>query len=423
MEDRTGETRTPARAGRPPDYGSVAIRTARGILVAALLCFLLITFLNLLTLGPDPYVMTRAVICMISVFALQLVHSAPGMAAAPTRTKVLTLGAQGLLTFLPLVWFGMYWGSMAGFFAGSLLVLLPPRAGWTLYAITALTMVLPAIAAHRSVGVVIYEVETTALTGLVVYGLSRLTSLVDQLHKARADLARLAVSNEQLRFSRDLHDLLGYSLSAVSLKTELVRRLIPTNPQRACEEVDEVLVISRQALADVRRVASGYREMSLTSELASAESVLASADVEVTIDAGDDIARLGQTTSTVLATVLREGVTNLLRHSKAERCWISAKIEGGLVRLSIVNDGLVHGPHLPSPHSGSGLGNLERRLEGIGGRLIRQRLADAGDTDVFHLTAEAPLRETPCEGHCPAAAAGHLEQPPAGRYGRADNVA
>lgn len=423
MEDRTGETRTPARAGRPPDYGSVAIRTARGILVAALLSFLLITFLNLLSQSPSPYVMTRAVICMILVFGLQLVHSAPGMTGARPRTKVLTLTAQGLLTFLPLIWFGVYWGSMAGFFAGSLLMLLPPRAGWTLYSIIALSMLVPGIASGRNATFVVYLVETTALTGLVVYGLSRLTSLVDQLHKARADLARLAVSNEQLRFSRDLHDLLGYSLSAVSLKTELIRRLIPTNPQRACEEVDEVLVISRQALADVRRVASGYREMSLISELASAESVLASADVEVTVDAGDDIERLGQMTSTVLATVLREGVTNLLRHSKAERCWISAKIEGGVVRLSVVNDGLVHGPHLPSPHSGSGLGNLERRLEGIGGRLIRQRLPDPGDSDVFHLTAEAPLREAPCEGHCPAAAAGHEEPPQAGRYGREDNVA
>jgi two-component system sensor histidine kinase DesK len=396
----------------------VATRTARGILLAALVCYLGITFLNLLSLSLDGYALTRAVICLTLVFLLQLVHSASCMTAASMRTKMLTLAAQGVLSYLPLIWFGVFWGAMAGFFAGSLLVLLPAAAGWTLYGMTALSMIIPAVLDGRNGVDTAYLVQTTALTGLVVYGLVRLTSLVEQLHKARADLARLAVSNEQLRFSRDLHDLLGYSLSAVSLKNELIRRLIPTNPHRACEEVDEVLVISRQALADVRRVASGYREMSLSSELISAESVLAAADVSVTVDTQDAIGRLGLVTSTVLATVLREGVTNLLRHSNASSCWISARIEGDVVRLSIVNDGLVYGPHLPSPHSGSGLGNLERRLEGIGGRLIRQRLPDACDTGVFRLTAEAPAREAR-SGHSHAGVITKEEQP----YGRTDNVA
>ncbi|MFE5026342.1 sensor histidine kinase [Streptomyces sp. NPDC056656] len=370
----------------------MATRTARGILLAALVCYLGITFLNILSLSLDAYDLTRAVVCLMLVFLLQLVHSAPGISKARMRTKMLTLAAQGVLSYLPLIWFGVFWGSMAGFFAGSLLLVLPTAAGWTLYGLTALSMIIPGVLDDRGVIDTVYLAQTTALTGLVVYGLSRLTSLVDQLHKARTDLARLAVSNEQLRFSRDLHDLLGYSLSAVSLKNELIRRLIPTNPHRACEEVDEVLVISRQALADVRRVASGYREMSLSSELTSAESVLTAADVSVTVDTQDDIERLGLTTSTVLATVLREGVTNLLRHSKASRCWISARIEGDVVRLAIANDGLV-GSHLRSPHTGSGLGNLERRLEDIGGRLITQRLPDASDTDLFRLTAETPMRE------------------------------
>ncbi|MFD3536652.1 sensor histidine kinase [Streptomyces sp. NPDC058664] len=370
----------------------MATRTARGVLLAALGCYLGITFLHILSLSLGPYDLTRAVLCLTLVFLLQLVHSAPKISAARTRTKMLTLTAQGVLSYLPLVWFGVYWGAMAGFFAGSLLLVLRPAAGWTLYGLTALSMVVPGVLYDRGVIDTVYLAQTTALTGLVVYGLSRLTSLVDQLHRARADLARLAVSNEQLRFSRDLHDLLGYSLSAVTLKSELIRRLIPANPHRACEEVDEVLVISRQALADVRRVASGYREMSLGSELTSAESVLAAADVSVTVDAQDAIEGLGLMTSTVLATVLREGVTNLLRHSKASRCWISAGIEDDVVRLSIVNDGLV-GSQLRSPHSGSGLGNLERRLEDIGGRLTAQRLFDAAETDLFRLTAETPLRE------------------------------
>ncbi|MFC8147362.1 sensor histidine kinase [Streptomyces paradoxus] len=396
----------------------MAARTARGILIASLLCFLVITLLNILSAPHDAYDLPLLLTCLLLLFVLQLVHSAPSAAAAPTRTKMLTLAAQGVLTYLPFVWLGVFWGAMAGFFAASLLLLLPPRAGWTLYGLTVLSLLIPATVDGRGAVDTFYMCQSTALTGLVIYGLSRLTSLVDQLHRARADLARLAVSNEQLRFARDLHDLLGYSLSAVSLKNELIRRLIPTNPYRACEEVDEVLVISRQALADVRRVATGYREMSLRSELTSAESVLAAAGVSVTVDVEEAIEHLPPATSTVLATVLREGVTNLLRHSKASYCLISARIEEDFARLTIANDGLVLGHHPPAQHSGSGLGNLERRVEDIGGRLLVRRIPGAGDTDEFRLIAEAPVREAKAPNLDAGDIAGE-ERP----YDRTDSVA
>jgi two-component system sensor histidine kinase DesK len=412
--DGTDPNMSPPPTGSPQDQSGVARRTAQAVLVAALVCYLGITFLNILSEGLKPYELALALTCLVPVFLLQLVHSAPRSSEARMRTKILTLTAQGVLTYLPLIWFGVSWGAMAGFFAGSVLLLLPARAGWTLYGLTTLSLLIPGIRDDLGVVDLVYMCQATALTGLVVYGLSRLTGLVDQLHQARADLARLAVSNEQLRFSRDLHDLLGYSLSAITLKHELIHRLIAANPGRAREEVDEVLVISRQALVDVRRVAHGYRELSLSSELASAESMLAGAGVSITVDTHDAIGRLGRPTSTVLATVLREGVTNLLRHSKASYCRISARIEDDLVRLTIVNDGLVLGHHVPSsPNgirrgSGSGLGNLEMRLENIGGRLAVQRQRDGAEVDVFQLTAEAPVREAQA-----------YKQP----YGQADNVA
>lgn len=414
----TEPNRYPPRSGQSPDHSSVATRTARAVLVAALFCYLGITFLNILSQDFDLHALTLALTCMLLVFLLQLVHSAPSISAARVRTKMLTLTAQGVLSYLPFIWFGVSWGAMAGFFAGSVLLLLPARAGWTLYGLTTLSLLVPGILNQRGLVDLVYMCQTTALTGLVVYGLSRLTSLVDQLHRARTDLARMAVSNEQLRFSRDLHDLLGYSLSAITLKNELIHRLIPANALRVREEVDEVLTISRQALADLRRVAHGYREMSLSAELTSTESVLTAAGVSVTVDTHDAIERLGLATSTVLATVLREGVTNLLRHSNASYCRISARIEDDLVRLAIVNDGLVIGHHVPSRHSGSGLGNLERRLEDIGGRLIVRRLPDRPDVGVFRLTAEAPIGEDRA-GDPGAAEITNGEKP----YGRADDVA
>lgn len=370
----------------------MARRTAQAILVAALVCYLGITLLNILSQQLRPYELAVAVACLAPIFLLQLLHSAPKSSRARLRTKLLTLTAQGVLTYLPLIWFGVSWGAMAGFFAGSVLLLLPARAGWTMYALTTLSMLVPGVLNDLHIVDLLYMCQATALTGLVVYGLSRLTGLVDQLQQARADLARLAVSNEQLRFSRDLHDLLGYSLSAITLKNELIHRLIPANPFRARQEVDEVLVISRQALADVRRVARGYREMSLAAEITSAESMLAGAGLDVTVEVDDAIEGVNRATSTVLATVLREGVTNLLRHSKAAHCRITAGIDGDVVRLSIVNDGLSLGHHVPSSRSdsGSGLGNLEMRLAQVGGRLIARRLPEESGTDVFRLTAEAP---------------------------------
>ena len=94
----------------------------------------------------------------------------------------------------------------------------------------------------------------------------------------------MAVAQERLRFARDLHDLLGYSLSAITLKSELTHRLVPKNPDKAQNELVEILDISRKALADVRAVASGYRELSLENESESARSLLLAADVAVTTE-------------------------------------------------------------------------------------------------------------------------------------------
>jgi signal transduction histidine kinase len=117
----------------------------------------------------------------------------------------------------------------------------------------------------------------------------------------------------------------------------------------------------------VRSVASGYRELSLDAEAGSARSVLLAADVDAHIrfEHGELSAQVG----TVLATVLREGVTNVLRHSKAERCEITVRQEDGRVRMDIVNDGVPPAPTEPGPHGGSGIDNLAVRVAALGGRL------------------------------------------------------
>ena len=272
---------------------------------------------------------------------------------------------------------------MPGFLAGSVLLLLPPRLAWLAFGSIVASMIVIQANLTGALIDIAYTAVTTAITGLVVYGLTRLSTLVVELHEARTELAQMAVAQERLRFARDLHDLLGYSLSAITLKSELTHRLVPKHLDKARNELLEILDISRKALADVRSVASGYRELSLENESESARSLLLAADVAVTteIRCGD----LPPPVKTVLATVLREGITNVLRHSNAERCEISMRQADGRVWLDIVNDG-VQTNHAQSD-GGSGIKNLSGRIAALHGQLAAGIEADGR----YGLHAWAPI--------------------------------
>ncbi|MFE5584647.1 sensor histidine kinase [Kitasatospora sp. NPDC056531] len=347
--------------------------------------FVLIGFLNMATSHPTESQFIVASLTFIAASALQFVHCAPRMQCVRERYGRWTLLAQAVLTYVPLVFFGFAWGGMAGFLGSSVLLLLRgKRAGAAFGAVVVLSGVSGALLGI-SVAEAVYLTVATALTGLIVFGLTSLAQLVIEVRQAQQELARLAVTRERLRFARDLHDLLGYSLSAITLKSELTCRLVTVNPERALDELGGVLEISRQALADVRAVARGYRDMSLEREAVSARGVLAAADIEAQFDLGG-IQPTGEA-DTVLATVLREGVTNLLRHSKAECCIVKGRVEGGRLRLTLSNDGVPERAVLgDADRHGGGLDNLEVRLAKVGGRLS----AGPDGRGWFHLVAEVP---------------------------------
>lgn len=339
--------------------------------------------INVVTAGAGTIELLGFALCFSVVFVLQIVHTSRRPLQWPLRIRIMMLSLQAFATYLPVLWVGRLWGGMAGFLAGSILLVLGP-VRWVLYLAVGVSVLVPSIVVGMSLVDISYITVSTLLTGLVVFAMGALSAHVIELHAARAELARMAVAQERLRVARDLHDLLGYGLSSITLRSELIYRLLPGNPVRAQEETAEVLDVARRALADVRLVARGYREMSLAKEVESAQSVLSAADIQtqVEISCGD----MPRDLDTVMATVLREAVTNLLRHSKAQRCVIKAIEQGGAIRLQVSNDGVK--ARLASPDAGdsSGLDSLITRLEGIGGRLSTEVTQDGW----FHLIAEAP---------------------------------
>ncbi|MFC6083103.1 sensor histidine kinase [Sphaerisporangium aureirubrum] len=415
MSDRTPDERPPSSPTRdlprPPEDAPEgwAPRVAVPVTVTMLAGFAVVTVINVLTAGLGQAALIGFVLCLAVVFPLQTLHSLGHPRRWPARYRALTLSAQALATYLPFLWVGRSWGAMAGFMAGSLLLAVPGRVGWILYTVAA-AGVLPAMASSGLTPVVVaYVFGFTLLTGIVVYGISSLSALIAELSSARDKLARMAVTRERLRVARDLHDLLGYSLSAITLKSELTHRLLPGNPHRAQEEITDILTVARQALADVRTVASGYRTMSLTGETDSAVSVLTAADIDV--HATIDTPPLPPTLETILATVVREAITNILRHSKAQRATVRATLRDGVVHLAIANDGTEVDPGTedagdagsrplsaqaapaPAVAHGNGLNNLAARLATAGGHLTTHTTRDGW----FHLTVTAPAGDPPAQ--------------------------
>ncbi|MGS2644104.1 histidine kinase [Streptosporangium sp. G12] len=370
--------------------GLAAPRMARVIIVAVLYGYVFNALMFVWGSGlPGPDLLGFAG-CLFVALVLQLAHSTRDALSWPAPVRALTLSVQAVATFLPFAWVGPQAGSIAGFLAGSMLLVVAGPGRWGLF--FAVAAGVGALLALREANLlaldVVYSVYFTLLTGLMVYGVSSLASLVKVLYAARGEFARMAVARERLRVARDLHDLLGYNVSAMTLKSELAYRLLPGAADRARQELRDVLVVARRALAEVRVVAGGYLPMSLTAEAESAESMLSVAEIRV----GVAVSREGlpEALDTVLAIVLREAVTNVLRHSKAQRCEIEAGVEDGWARLRVGNDGVEPELGTRSFETGTGLGNLTGRLEAAGGRL-----SVTVDGEWFQLTAEAPVEAPP----------------------------
>ncbi|MFC5824714.1 sensor histidine kinase [Nonomuraea insulae] len=407
-----GAYRADPPARMPPPIES--IRLARRVLLAVLVvqCVLVVKLLAYLYPADWP-ALGFATALLAVIVILQML---------PQSRAVLL--AQSLLIVAPLAIFPDAWDRLLGILTGKLLLnLRPPRswavvgvvlAGhltWFLYSIDGSAFVIDDLAAALS------NFGGHIMIMWLVYCLGRLSGLATILERAQHELAEAAVRRERVRIAGDLHDVLGFSLSAVALKGEVAERLLHTDPARAGAETGALVSLVERALEELRSIADDAVELRLTAELDAAREVLGAAGIEVVAQCRTG--SLPPEADTAVAAALRETVTNVLRHSQARRCEITVAGTEELVRLRVVNDGALSlaraepaTPSRPERH-GSGLGSIARRT---GGRLTAVRHPGGR----FEVIAEFSVirRGTPgVDG-----SAGKLTSDPAGLGGDPDGV-
>ncbi|WP_173097577.1 sensor histidine kinase [Actinomadura verrucosospora] len=298
------------------------------------------------------------------------------------RSPVRWLVAWAL--FVPLVWavcFSLptvaYLTNLWGFVMGAALVTFRPPRSW---AVAAGLLVMHAVFFHAPPPVPRVVDQAGLLVSDLILAwlfasLSRLADLVAVLERARHEVAGAVAAAERLRVARDLHDVLGFTLSAVALRGELAARLLDRDPDRADAELTALGDLVERSRTELGSITGGRVRLRLDRELDAAVDVLTTAGISVR--AQGDAGPRAEAVDTALAAVLRECVTNVLRHSEARTCTITVTRTDGTIRLKVVNDGAR--PARGEP--GSGLAGLAERT---GGRLA----AGSRPGGRFEVTAE-----------------------------------
>lgn len=305
-------------------------------------------------LAPGPSAALATV--MLLAYGVMFVY-ATGAAMYPLLVRLVWFAASTalILALIPVI--GENALFMVMFQAMSHVILLP----WRWAVPTAALMSLGVVSIALWLGV--YFAAGFAVMGLVMalgigYGIQQ-QILQEELDVAQRRNAVLAVAAERERIGRDLHDILGHSLTSLTISAQLAQRLLDTDPAAAREQLAHIETTVRQALADVRATSSGMQSVRAATEIASARTVLAAVGVEA--DVPTALPTLDDERAELFGYIIREGVTNIVRHAQAHTATLT--VEENRVRLSDDGDGI------PPGAARSGLSGLEHRITEAGGRL------------------------------------------------------
>jgi two-component system, NarL family, sensor histidine kinase DesK len=213
---------------------------------------------------------------------------------------------------------------------------------------------------HRDEGILFGTLVAT----LAIWGISQSINRNIEVLAVREENARLALEDERNRFARDLHDILGHSLTVITVKAELANRLVDVDADRAKAELADLERLSRDALADVRRAVEGYRELTLPGELARARAALSAAEIEADLPNSTD--GVASDARELFAWAVREGITNVIRHSGARRCTVLL----GEHEVEVRDDGR----GAETAGCGHGITGLRERASALGGTVVTQSL-------------------------------------------------
>jgi two-component system sensor histidine kinase DesK len=271
------------------------------------------------------------------------------------------------------------------YFVAAAGICLPARPAVAVTLLTALVVGIAGLVHGESSSAIFATVLTIGSIGILMTAFGRIARANRELRATREELARLAVSEERLRIARDLHDLLGHSLTVIAIKSELARRLVERDPSEAATELDDIQSVSRTALAEVREAVRGYRRLALAEAVETAQAALSAAGIDCELADDDDVA-LPADVDSVLAWAVREGTTNVIRHSGAVHCAIRICADAEHAAVEIEDDGSATSATRP----GSGLKGLRERAQRVRGELEAGALPGGG----FRLRLSVPFAAT-----------------------------
>lgn len=331
---------------------------------------------------------------------VDLVVSAMGIAAflplygagfGRSDTRALRCGLAVAVIGLGLQPFGGVWGVFIVYGCGLLGGVLPVRRAYA--ALAGVALAVSALVLWRDVALLNWlpTLFFSAMTAMVSMYSSAYTAQSLELAASRDEARRLAVVAERERIARDLHDLLGHTLTAVAVKADLAGRLLDADPAdlaRAKAEIEDIRRTARSALADVRAAVTGMRSARLATELATARRALDSAGIALQVHGVPPA--LPSAVETALAFVLLEGVTNVVRHAQARQCRVDFVLADGAVTLAI-RDSRLAAEALPATAGAPPSPAAARPAEGHGIAGMRQRLAEVGGTLALQFGPEGGL--------------------------------